>query len=225
MEPGISQFGSALAWLLSKDISSTRLARIFHTTPSNIRVSAFRARHPVEAGQSDGLALVGEPLPGFSGEAGIRPGPDLVVRTPVRARKLERLRNEIEEIVAAYSGNYQFMEGVRRLRSLLPQIGFANDTRRIALAALLHQYIAWFLVHVGRWPSATREAYDARHLWQIAYHEANERDYAEPFIQSSLIGSQAMLLNRSPQRAWRLLEVASDAATWIGAPIGRASGR
>ena len=45
LESPLSQFGPAFAWLLGKGVSSARLASLFGTTPANVRVIAFRARH------------------------------------------------------------------------------------------------------------------------------------------------------------------------------------
>jgi hypothetical protein len=161
-----------------------------------------------------------QPSAELAGTVGVRQAPDEVVRTPIKGRKLEQTQNEIEQTVIRHSQEYRFLEGVSSLRRLAPRIGFPGDSRRIALAALLHQHIAWFLVHSGRCDSAAREAHTARSLWRLAYHESAEREYAERFIESALIGSQALLLNRRPQPALRLLETASDAAKSIGAPEG-----
>jgi hypothetical protein len=219
-EPRLPHFGTAIAWLLSKDVSSTRLATLFHTTPENIRVVAFRARHGVLVEDERELPLEQEASPELAGMVGVRQTPDEVVRTPIGTRRLEYLKDEIERVVTWHSEAYKFMDGVRSLRRLAPQIGFPADSRRVALSARLRQYSAWFLVHSGRCDSAAHEAHMARTLWKLAYHESREREYAERFIQSALIGSQAHLLSRRPQQAWELLELASDAVASIGAPEG-----
>jgi len=220
MEPRLSQFGPSLAWLLSKDVSSARLATLLHTTAENIRVIAFRGRHETNPADSQESPLDQETDSRWVEAIGVRPPPDEVVRTPIRTRKLDQLRNEIEQTVEEHTSRYDFLSGIRSLRGLMPQVGFAGDVRRIALLARLHQHIAWFLVHSGRCESATRAAQNARSLWKIAFHESNDREYAEGFIQSALIGSQALLLTRRPSQAWQLLEVVRDAARAIGARPG-----
>jgi hypothetical protein len=80
--------------------------------------------------------------------------------------------------------------------------------------------VAWFLVHAGQCLSATEEARMARNLWRVAYRESPCREYAQRFIQSALIGSQAWLLTRRPHQAFEILEVARSAAESIGAEIG-----
>lgn len=220
LEPRLSQFGPAFAWLLDKDVPSARVASLFQTTPGSVRVIAFRARHSADEANSEDSALGCQPPPELAEELGVRAAPDEVVRTPVRARKLEQLRNEIDSAVIRYSSQYRFLDGLACLRRLAPWVGYAGDSRRIALAALLHQQIAWFLVHSGRCRSAAREATVARNLGHRAFCESGQREYGEHFIQAALIGSQACVLARRPQEAWKTLEVARDAAESIRAPLG-----
>ena len=220
MESRLSQFGPSLAWLLSKDVSASRLAGLLQTTPENIRVIAFRERH--EAAKVYGRDSGFQELPSvdLAERSGVRHPPDEVVRTPAKNRELDAIANNINQVVALHVSSYEYPEGVRTLRKLLPRIGFAADSRRIALSALLHQHIAWFLVHSGRCESATHQAQLARDLWRIAYHESSEREYAGRFVQSALIGSHALLLARRPEDAWRVLHIADDAANAMRAPIG-----
>ena len=222
-EPSLSQFGPAFAWLLGKEVSSARLASLFGTTPANIRVIAFRARNRELAGTAEEPALDtlnSRLTPELADVMGVRTAPDDVVRTPVGARKLEWLKDEIQNTVNRYSAQYLFLDGIKVLRRLAPRIGYAGDSRRIALSALLHQETAWFLVHSGHSGSAAREATVARNLWRIAFHESHDREHAERFIQAALIGSHSSLLTRQPEEAWRILEIARDAAESIGAPLG-----
>ncbi len=217
-KPRLSEFGPAFAWLLRREVSSARLASLFGTTPANVRVIAFRARHGQPHVEADTSALGISP-PRLVG-LGIRTTPDEVVLTPARVQKLEWLRNEIDETVRLHAVNYEFLEGVRALRRLLPQIGYAGDAQRIGLRALLHQHIAWFLVHSGRSLSAAQQARKALDLWRIAYHESENRVYGHGFIQASLIGSNALLLVRQQQGALEMLDVARDAAKSIRTGIG-----
>jgi hypothetical protein len=220
MEPRLSQFGPSLAWLLSKDVSATRLGNLLGTTAENIRVIAFRERHDDAEDAHEESTLEQKPSFDLARKVGVRPNPDEVVRTAAKDRELESIENEIARVVASHIASYDYADGVRVLRKLLPRIGFAGDSRRIALAALLHQRISWFLVHSGRCESAATEARMARDLWRIAYHESSEREYAVGFVQSALIGSHALLLMRRPLEAWRILDIAGEAADAIHAPMG-----
>ena len=219
-ESPLSQFGPAFVWLLGKGVSSARLASLFETTSANVRVIAFRARHRESQLDSGRTVLSAQPTPEIVETLGIRSSPDDVVRTPARARKLAWLTDEIQNTVHQYSSQYLFLDGIKVLRGLAPWIGYAGDSRRIALSALLHQETAWFLVHSGHSGSAAREATLAQNLWRIAFHESHEREYAQRFIQASLIRSHACLLAREPEEAWRILDIACEAAESIGAPIG-----
>jgi hypothetical protein len=220
VEPRLSQFGPAFVWLLQKEVSSARLASLFGTTPANVRVIAFRARNPQITEDSGFDDLDSRLRPSIAEAMGVRAAPDDVVRTPVLTQKLDWLQEEIQNTVRRYSAQYLFLDGIKVLRRLTPRIGYAGDSRRVALSALLHQETAWFLVHSGHSGSAACEATVARNLWKIAFHESGEREYAERFIQAVLIGSHACLLARQPQEAWRILELARDAAESIGAPLG-----
>ena len=60
-------------------------------------------------------------------------------------------------------------------------------------------------------------------MWWSAYdeaHKADKAEYAEEFIRSALIGSQALLLGRNPSEALCLLDTAGAAAAWVRQPIG-----
>lgn len=219
-EPKLSQFGPALTWLLSKEVSSSRLASLFQTTPENIRVIAFRNRQRTSELTAE-VSMLGDP-PGreLAAALGVRPVPDEVVPTPAGNRKLDRLTSEIDSIADRHTGQYAYFDAVRALRRIVPLVGYPADARRIALLARLRQHVAWFLVHSGQCSSAALEARAARDLWRIAYHESPRREYADRFIQCALIGSHALLLTCRPQDAWQTLDVARGAAESIGAPIG-----
>src|SRR5580692_6482284 len=109
----LSQFGPAFAWLLDRGVPSSRLATVFATSSQNVRVIASRSRqHPAEAAVE------------ITKEAArlVRPGPDDVVRTTARNRKLDALRHEIDEVVRAHATTYRFLDGIQALREILPRI-------------------------------------------------------------------------------------------------------
>lgn len=221
LEPRVSQFGSALNWLLRRDVSSARLASLFTTTAENIRVIAFRVRAQQNSGAAiDAARIHQKPDSETARQVGIRPGLDDAEWTPARTRRLDLLRNEVDEAVAHFSSRYDFLGGAQYLRRRLQYIGYAGDARRIALAAFLHQQTAWFLVHCGRCVSATKEADIARHLWRVAWHESGDDQYAAGFVSSALIGSHSRLLSHRPEEALKALDLARDAAESIGAPLG-----
>jgi hypothetical protein len=207
----LSQFGPAFAWLLDRGVASSRLATIFATSSQNVRVIASRSRpRPAEAARE------------ITNEAArlVRPGPDDVIRTSGRNRKLDTLRHEIDETVRAHATTYRFLDGVQALKSILPQIGYPQDWRRIALLANLHQQTAWFYVHLGRSESAAREARRAQELWETAHLESDSPDHAGEYVKAALIESQAWLLARRPENATRALDVARHAAESIGSQLG-----
>ncbi|MGA3028254.1 MAG: hypothetical protein ABSF98_26190 [Bryobacteraceae bacterium] len=219
-EPKLSQYGPAFDWLLQKGVSSARLAAVFGTTPANARVIAFRARHGLNPEPASNTGLDMPPTVELAEGLGVRSGPDEIVDTPIRLRKLDRLRDEIDQTVARYASRYDFLAGSRALRRLLPQIGNPQDARRIALAALLHQHIAWFLVHAGQCVTASREARMAQDLWRIAWHESDSKEFAAGFVEAALIESNSWLLARNPRKALTVLDLAGQAAASIGAPTG-----
>lgn len=220
VEPRLSQFGPVMGWLLAKDVSAARLASLFETTPENIRVIAFRARHRDLLTVADNAAIGFEPDTELARELGIRPALDDAEWTPARTRKLDFLKDQVNKTVADYSARYDFLNGARALRRMLPYVGYAGDARRIALQALVHQYIAWFLVHSGRCVSAATEAAAARDLWRVAWHESGTVEYAQEFVKAALIGSQAWLLSRRPEEALKTLDIARDAAESVGSFLG-----
>jgi hypothetical protein len=220
LEPRLSQFGRAFAWLLTKEVSADRLASLFGTTAGNIRVIAFRARHAPEDPASEEAILTEPSSPELATRLGIRPAKDEVIETLSVGSDINRLRHEIRQAAQEYAARYAFLDGIAALRGKLPQIGYAGDTRLIESAALLHQQIAWFSVHAGRTVTAAREAGIAREIWRIAYHESRSIECTEGFVQSALIGANAALLDRQPRRALAILDLAKQAAGAAGRPIG-----
>src|ERR1700691_1349685 len=92
------QFGPAFAWLLDRGVASSRLATVFATSSQNVRVIASRSRRPTEAA----VAITNEAA------RLVRLGPDDVVRTTARNRRLDSLRHEIDETVRAHATTYRF---------------------------------------------------------------------------------------------------------------------
>jgi hypothetical protein len=219
-EPKLSQYGSAIDWLRKKDVSSAKIAAVFGTTPENVRAVAFRARHELNPDPPSNTGLDTKPTPELAEELGVRPGPDEIVDTPIRLRKIDWLRDEIDQTVAKCASRYDFLAGSQALRRLLPQIGHSQDSRLIALAARLHQQIAWFLVHAGQCASASREAKVAQDLWRIAWHESDLKEFAAGFVEAALIESNAYLLTRNPREALTVLDLAAQAAASVAAPTG-----
>jgi hypothetical protein len=208
----LAQFGPAFAWLLDHGVASSRLASVFATSSQNVRVIASRSRRP-----SADVALE------YADEAArrlVRSGPDFVVRTPARCRKLDALRHKIDDTVRLFATAYRFSEGIQALKQILPRIGYPQDSRRIALLANLHQQMAWFHVHLGRSESAAREAQQARGLWQAAHVESGSQEHVAEYVKAALIESQAWLLARRPENASRTLDIAQHAAESIGSGLG-----
>jgi hypothetical protein len=207
----MAQFGPSFVWLLDHGVTSSRLASVFATSSQNVRVIASRSRRrSSDAGHesTDEAASL------------VRPGPDDVVRTSARNRKLDALSHEIDETIRNHATTYRFFEGIRALRQILPRIGYPQDSRRIALLANLHQQMAWFFVHLGRSESAAREARQSRELWQAAHVESGSQKHVTEYVKAALIESQAWLLARRPENASRTLDIAQHAAESIGSGLG-----
>ncbi len=219
-EPKLSQFGPAFAWLLEKEFSSARIASLFGTTAENVRVAAFRARSTELQPEPDQAHLDDPVRPDTATALGVRVDHDYGAPTLGRCRKVDWLRFQIDSAAKQHMDAYTFLDGIRALRNLAPRVGYAGHVRRIGLRAKLHQHMAWFLVHAGQCDSAAREASVARELWRWAYHESPRREYAEQFVKSALIGSQAWLLSRRPRQSLAALEVARSAAESVAAPLG-----
>lgn len=215
-----SQFGSAFAWLLSKDVSSARIASLFQTNSTAVRVAAHRWRSSAIEATPSLLAFDHSPTVSDHLRLGVRSDGDEVVRTPIGTRALESLQDRITAEVALRRSDYEYLKGVGNLRRLAPLVGYPSDVRRLHIAALLHQQIAWLLVHSGFCHTAMIEASTARDLWRVASHEAPERIYTEELIQSVLIASNAALLSRQPEAALSALELVPAAAQHIGAQLG-----
>jgi len=216
----MSQFGSAFAWLLSKDVSSERIASLFDTQAANIRVIAHRWRTGDQSPAISAPALSSTVTQQERQSVGIRLGHDEVVPSRAKETVLDLLHARVSAVVAQHRANYDFPAGVQELRRLIPLVGYPADVCLIHLAGLIHQHIAWFLVHSGACRSAMVEAAIAGKLWRAAYHESPQRLYADEFVCSALIESNAALLMRQPQTALAILEVATEAARQVSAPIG-----
>ena len=216
----VSRFGSAFAWLLAREVPAERIAALFATKAGTVRVAAHRWRKAGAVQSGDWPTITVVPTERERKHIGIRQGFDEVVGTSRRRISLESLEARIVNIVERHRADYQFSVALRELCSLLPSIGYPADLRRIHLAALLHQHMAWFLVHSGRCRSAMEQARVARDLWRSAYNESPQRLYADEYVRSALIASHAALLNRQPEEALGILSLATECATQSGAPIG-----
>ncbi|MGJ5814482.1 hypothetical protein [Paludibaculum fermentans] len=216
----VSRFGSSFAWLLRREVPADRIAALFATKPGTVRVAAHRWRQQSLTGELTWPAIHERPTETERRRLGIRPGIDEVVPTRRRRIALEALESRVDSIDSRHRADYHFLDGAKELRTLLPLVGYSADIRRIHLAALIHQHIAWFFVHSGRCRSAMEHAGLARDLWRAAYNESHHQLYADDFVRSALIASQAALLRRWPEDALRLLDVAGEAARQSGASIG-----
>lgn len=217
--PKPSQMGSAIGWLLRRDVPASRLATLFGTSSENIRVIAFRARHS-ESAHSVESSLIEKPDLALARSLGIRPALDDAEWTPIRTAKLDELRNRLQTIVAGNSAKYDFVNGARKVRQILPYVGYAGDARRVAFAGLIYQHDAWFLLHSGKSASAADAARLSRNFWRVAWHESGMPEHGAGFVRAALIGAQAWLLARRPADALQLVGMADAAARAIGAKIG-----
>ena len=151
----LPQFGGAFRWLITKGVTSARIASLFGTTSGNVRLIASRAE-----GQ--------EPAPEFHPQLRLQPTPEQRLALQVRAdyggggvsgkqrKKLAALAEEVGVIVGIHRMQYSYAEGVAALRQILPLVGYPSDARRIALLAEIHHHIAWFQTHRGFSSSSVR---------------------------------------------------------------------
>ena len=216
----VSRFGSAFAWLLAREVPAERIAALFATKAGTVRVAAHRWRKAEAVQSADWPTITAAPTERERSHIGIRQGFDEVVATRRRRVSLESLEARIVSIVERHRGDYEFSAALQELGSLLPAIGYPADLRRIHLAALLHQHMAWFLVHSGRCRSAMEQSRVARDLWRSAYYESPQRLYADEYVRSALIASHAALLMRQPEEALGILALATECTKQSGAPIG-----
>src|SRR5262249_40537645 len=172
--PKLPGFAPAIAKLLALGVPAKRLAQRFATTSSNIYVLAHRARTLNSSPSLAEMLRVNAASLELvrSAESSRRA---LKVREeeiwselkPRKKEKLERLQEKMDEIVRWGRSSYQFLETIRRLRTLKSFIGYPSDSGLLKLSAKLHQHLAWFYVHSGYTTSSIKEAAYSAKLYEL----------------------------------------------------------
>jgi hypothetical protein len=210
-----------IEWLMGVGISSSRLAALFGTSAENIRRLKYFAARQIEPSLITfvpDLEMI--PATAMHRGIGIRSHREILTRAEKPSATFGWLSQQVEERFEAHRQQYQFPAGARSLLQLKQKLGHMSEARRIALAGILEQKIAWFLVHSGFTRSAVSHASSSLWLLQTAYYRLGRNDDVREFIKSALIASQANLLAGRPAGALPILDIIRDAAQTINAPLG-----
>ncbi|MBV9156106.1 MAG: hypothetical protein JO097_07570 [Acidobacteriaceae bacterium] len=220
----VSELGGLFDWLIDHGVSSDRIGSLLRVTPVNVRVIASRWRRRLypHVWSTEPLPVV--PDEGERQSLGIRSHPDEVLNNSRRESSLEQLNARLDRITAASRSQHEYRRGIDELNGLLRVIGYAADSRRIALRAGIHEQLAWFNCQLGHSASALQETHRSTGLWRTAHHESIHREerrkYALGYERAALAGSNAALLGQRPTVAWELLQRGAAAADSIGEPLG-----
>lgn len=219
--PDLSEFRFAIEWLMNVGVSSPRLATLFGTSAENIRqlkYSAPRHREPSLIAFVPDLDLV--PSTNIHRGVGIRSHREILRRSTKASPTLNWLAEQVDTRFESNQQQYQFLRGAHSLLLLKQKLGHVSEGRRLAMAGVLEQKIAWFFVHSGFTRSAVNHA--SRSLWllQAAYYRLGRQDDVREFIKALLILSHANLLAGRPTAALQLLDIGRHAADSIGAQPG-----
>jgi hypothetical protein len=223
--PDLLKLPQVIVWLAKVGVSSSRLAKLFNTTPGNMRrVKHFAARKIERQEQPSLMTFVPDlelvPATAMHRGVGIRSHKEIVRRSDRRSPTFDWLRQEIDWVFERYSRSYEFGAGAKSLSRLKQKLGHMSDVRRIALAGLLEQKLAWFQVHSGLVRSAISHASQSLWLLQTAHYRLGGRDEVRQFIDSCLIASNANLLANRPYAALQILSLMRSASESISAPLG-----
>jgi len=218
----LSEFRFVIDWLMSAaGVSSTRLGALFGTSPENIRRLKYFAPRQIEPSLITfvpdlEMTPTNEMLRGI----GIRSHREILRRSEKPSRTTAWLENEIESRFEIHCRQYQFLAGVRSLLQLKLKLGHISEARRMALAGVLEQRIAWLLVHSGMVRSAIDHANQSLWLLQTSYYRARRADTVRDFIKTALIASHGNLRAGRPSASIQVLDVMQDACDHIGARPG-----
>ncbi len=210
----LAQFGPAVRWLRTRDVSPGTLAALFDTTPGNIAVLAHRAQAAVHVARRsldlppiDLGAALGQELSFEESEP---------VRTRAEAKDLDALRDSMERVVGENANHYRFLHGARELGRLRPYLGRPREARRMELVARLHGHKAWFFTHAGWSQSSILEAQQSHMLAVQLYRQSHSPAYLQLIADAALVASNSYLIRSDPARSRRCLDVASQAHAAMG---------
>ncbi|MCU1284081.1 MAG: hypothetical protein JWO13_431 [Acidobacteriales bacterium] len=207
--------GPAIALLRSFGIDPRRIARLFETTPENIRQIDYRAQHPRAAEAPLSVTPAREvPQP---------------YEVPIYGKervRLDELGHRIETTARQYAAAYQFSEGLAALRQCLAPLSTPTNSYKLRLKARLHHQIAWFALHQGLSSTALSNAAFSQQLSTEAYRKSWNKVDLAGFIDTALILALALLLSNEGSRtqrelhALKILDLAKEVAEGANLPRG-----
>jgi hypothetical protein len=226
-DPKPSHFGPAILWLKEHGVADRCLANLFDISSENIRVLCHRVRRQSLRYSPSLQSVMREPLnpsdsstSALRASTGVRGDADLTLPSKRATVKLEALAERIDSVVAEFQRDYRFVDGVAALKSLLPQIGYPSDVRRIRLLSRLRQHRTWFLVHSGLSVSSLHEARQVMALSTVAFRESGDPSDLVSVANAGLVASNACLLRNDPKTAERYLRIFKEAVDAAGARPG-----
>lgn len=202
-KPKLTGFAPAIASLLALGVPASRLAEIFDTNDNHIHVLAHRGRQGRRQRTLTVIAVPRKAIVDSSADGSvleakaalkIRAEEDGVELTPRKAAKLSWLEAQMEEITTTGRTTYQFVQAARHLRALTPYIGYSSESNRLALSAKLHQRLAWFYSHSGLSSSSIAEGEHSARLYEIVYHNTEDKHALRELGGSCLIASNSRLI-------------------------------
>lgn len=220
--PRLLELRSAIAWLMEiAGVSAPMLSNLFETSAENIRKLKYLAARQLEPSLLSfipSLDLV--PSTAMHRSVGLRSHREILRRSDRSSATFGWLKDQVERRFDYYSATYDFHAGAKSLAQLKQKLGHISDSRRMAVAGLLEQRLAWFLVHSGLARSAVSHASTSLWLLQAAHYRLNGKEEVRQFVNSCLIASHANLLSARPAAALHILDLARDAAVSIGDAVG-----
>ncbi len=215
----LSEYRFVIDWLMSvAGVSSTRLGALFGTSAENIRRLKYlvpRQMEPSLITFMPDLEMV--PSTAMHRGVGIRSHRDILRHSDKASPTTDRLESEIQARFENHRRDHEFLAGTASLLQLKQKLGHISEGRRMALAGILEQRIAWFLVHSGLVRSAVSHANYSLWLLQSSYYRLGKKETAQEFIKSALIASHGNLLAGRPAAAMPVLELMREACQHIGA--------
>jgi len=214
-QPAIAarNLGPEIELLRSFGIPAPRIASLVEESAANIRKISERAQFPTRID-------IDVPAP------------------PVRQRQIkefllygkkrkivEQLEWEVEEVFNRYASSYQFEEGARMLKGILPLVSAPTNPRRVRLQARVHNHIAWFSIQQGKVRSALSHGLFSMELSRNAYHSSWDKGDLNRYVETALIVSMAEHLSaegldKSETHSLAILWLAKEAAEAAGNPRG-----
>lgn len=220
--PGsVAGYRDSIDLLRAMDVPTDKLAKLFQTSPANIR--QVSSRQYTESTKVEAAVPISAALADYANEqkwAELRrkSGPRVA---PAQRRKLLMLEENIVKTFSKYVATQEFLAGARVLTLYVPFVANATNPEVLRLRALLHENIGWFYTHSGRSESSGAYALEAMRSAAAAFDESlGDRRYLVQFSESALIVANSLLNARQPQRALILLNEADAANKARREPIG-----